>query len=55
MGYWCEYVYWTLLCATGLCYSYAQIQTEEYKNKYLPYFTTLEDSNEKQLVSYMLA
>lgn len=48
MGSWCVY----LFCAAGLFHSYGQVQTEEYKNKYLPYFTTTEDSNEKQLVSY---
>lgn len=52
MGSWCVYLFSTLLCATGLLYSYGHIQTEEYKTRYLTYFTTTEDSNEKQLVSY---
>lgn len=51
MGSWRVYLFCILLCATGQFYSYAQIQTEEYKTKYLPYFSTAEDSNEKQLVS----
>lgn len=54
MGGWCVYLYWTLLCSTGLLHSYDQIQTEEYKTKHLPYFKTAEDGNEKQLVSYEL-
>lgn len=49
MGSWC--VYWTLLCTAGLLHSYARVQTEEYKTKHLPYFTTAEDGNERQLVS----
>lgn len=48
------YLFCILLCATGQFYSCAQIQTEEYKTKYLPYFSTAEDSNEKQLVSCTL-
>lgn len=51
MGSWRVYLFCILLCAMGQFYSYAQIQTEEYKTKYLPYFSTAEDSNEKQLVS----
>ncbi|XP_042342517.1 cocaine- and amphetamine-regulated transcript protein-like [Plectropomus leopardus] len=51
MGGWCVYHFCTLLCATGLLYSYGQVQTEEYKSKYLTYFTTTEDSNEKQLIN----
>lgn len=52
MGSWRVYIFWTLLCATRLFYSYAHIQTEEYKAKHLPFFTMTEDNNEKQLVSY---
>lgn len=48
------YLYWTLLCSTGLLHSYAQVQTEEYKTKHLPYLKTAEDGNKKQLVSYAL-
>lgn len=51
MGSWRVYLFCILLCAIGQFYSCAQIQTEEYKTKYLPYFSTAEDSNEKQLVS----
>lgn len=51
---WCVYLYWTLLCSTGLLHSYAQVQTEEYKTKHLPYLKTAEDGNKKQLVSYAL-
>lgn len=54
MGGWCVYLYWTLLCSTGLLHSYARVQTEEYKTKHLPYFQTAEDGNEKQLVSSVL-
>lgn len=52
MGSWRVYIFWTLLCATRLFYSYAHIQTEEYQAKHLPFFTMTEDNNEKQLVSY---
>uniref|UniRef100_A0A8P4K4F5 Cocaine- and amphetamine-regulated transcript protein n=1 Tax=Dicentrarchus labrax TaxID=13489 RepID=A0A8P4K4F5_DICLA len=51
MGSCCVYLFCTLLCATGLFYSYGHIQTEEYNTKHLPYFTTTEDSNEKQLIN----
>ncbi|XP_039659723.1 cocaine- and amphetamine-regulated transcript protein-like [Perca fluviatilis] len=51
MGSWCVYLFCTLLCATGLFYSHGHIQAEEYKAKYLTYFTTTEDSNEKQLIN----
>lgn len=51
MGSCYVYLFFTLLCATGLFYSYGRIQTEEYKTKYITYFSTTEDSNEKQLVS----
>uniref|UniRef100_A0A671YCW1 Uncharacterized protein n=1 Tax=Sparus aurata TaxID=8175 RepID=A0A671YCW1_SPAAU len=46
MGSWRVYIFWTLLCATRLFYSYAHIQTEEYKAKHLPFFTMTEDNNE---------
>lgn len=49
---WRVYLFCTLLCSAGLSYSHDNIQTEEYKAEYLPYFITTEDSNEKQLVSY---
>uniref|UniRef100_A0A3P9GXD3 Uncharacterized protein n=1 Tax=Oryzias latipes TaxID=8090 RepID=A0A3P9GXD3_ORYLA len=42
---------WTLLRATGGFSSYGYIQTEEYKTKYLKDLTTVEDGNEKQLIS----
>lgn len=51
MGSWCIYLYWTLVCTAGLLRSHAHVQTDEYKSKHLPYFTTAEDGNEKQLVS----
>lgn len=51
MGSWCVYLYWTLTCTAGLLRSHARVQTDEYKSKHLPYFTTAEDGNEKQLVS----
>uniref|UniRef100_A0A3P8TKM6 Uncharacterized protein n=1 Tax=Amphiprion percula TaxID=161767 RepID=A0A3P8TKM6_AMPPE len=51
MGNWCVYLFCSLLYATGLFYSYGQIQTEEHKRKYLTYFTTTDDSNEKQLIN----
>lgn len=54
MGSWCVYLYWTLACTAGLLRSYARVQTDEYKSKHLPYFTTAEDGNEKQLVSAAL-
>lgn len=54
MGGWCVYLYWTLLCSTGLLHSCARVQTEESKTKHLPYFKTAEDGNEKQLVSSAL-
>lgn len=47
----CVYLYWTLVCSAGLLRSHARVQTDEYKSKHLPYFTTAEDGNEKQLVS----
>ncbi|XP_028312503.1 cocaine- and amphetamine-regulated transcript protein-like [Gouania willdenowi] len=40
-----------LLCASGLIHSYAQVHSEEYKRKYLTYFTTSEDSDEQQLIN----
>uniref|UniRef100_A0A3B4YFR5 Uncharacterized protein n=1 Tax=Seriola lalandi dorsalis TaxID=1841481 RepID=A0A3B4YFR5_SERLL len=44
MGSWCVHLFCTLLCAAGLFYySHGQIQTEEYKTKHLPYFSTTED------------
>lgn len=51
MGSWSLCLFSTLLCATGLFYSYGDVQTEEYRAKYLPFLTTMEESNEKQLVS----
>lgn len=51
MGSWCVYLYWTLVCTAGLLRSHARVQTDEYKSKHLPYFTTAEDGDEKQLVS----
>ncbi|XP_053180949.1 cocaine- and amphetamine-regulated transcript protein-like [Scomber japonicus] len=51
MGNWFVYLFCTLLCATGNFNSYGLVQTEEYKAKYLTYFTTTEDSNEKQLIN----
>lgn len=39
------------MCTAGLLRSHARVQTDEYKSKHLPYFTTAEDGNEKQLVS----
>uniref|UniRef100_A0A3B4ZLV1 Uncharacterized protein n=1 Tax=Stegastes partitus TaxID=144197 RepID=A0A3B4ZLV1_9TELE len=51
MGNWCVYLFCSLLYATGFFCSYGQIETEEYKRKYLPYFTTTEDGNEKQLIN----
>ncbi|XP_042277499.1 cocaine- and amphetamine-regulated transcript protein-like [Thunnus maccoyii] len=51
MGSWCVYLFCTLLCAAGSFYSYGLIQNEEYKAKYLTYFSTTEDSNEKQLIN----
>lgn len=52
MGSLFKYLFCALMCATGVFYSYAHIQTEEYKPKHLPYISTAEDSNEKQLVSF---
>uniref|UniRef100_A0A667Z380 Uncharacterized protein n=1 Tax=Myripristis murdjan TaxID=586833 RepID=A0A667Z380_9TELE len=51
MGSWRVYLFHTLMCAAGLFYSYGLIQTEELKTKYLTYFTSPEDGNEKQLIS----
>uniref|UniRef100_A0A3B4UZC1 Uncharacterized protein n=1 Tax=Seriola dumerili TaxID=41447 RepID=A0A3B4UZC1_SERDU len=51
MGSWCVHLFCTLLCAAGLFYSHGHIQTEEYKTKHLPYFSTTEDGNEKQLIN----
>ncbi|XP_062274110.1 cocaine- and amphetamine-regulated transcript protein-like [Scomber scombrus] len=51
MGNWFVYLFCTLLCAAGNFNSYGLIQTEEYKAKYFTYFTTTEDSNEKQLIN----
>ncbi|XP_012716787.2 cocaine- and amphetamine-regulated transcript protein [Fundulus heteroclitus] len=51
MGSWCVLVFYVQLCATGLFSSYAQPQAEEYKTKYLTYFMTTEDGNERQLIS----
>uniref|UniRef100_A0A665T8J6 Uncharacterized protein n=1 Tax=Echeneis naucrates TaxID=173247 RepID=A0A665T8J6_ECHNA len=51
MGSWCVYLFCTLLCAAGIFHSYGRIQTEESKPKYLPYFATTEDGNEKQLIN----
>uniref|UniRef100_A0A672FIV6 Uncharacterized protein n=1 Tax=Salarias fasciatus TaxID=181472 RepID=A0A672FIV6_SALFA len=45
------YLFCTLVCATGLFYSSGQVQTEGYQRRYLNYFTTMEDSNEKQLIN----
>ncbi|XP_047448027.1 cocaine- and amphetamine-regulated transcript protein-like [Mugil cephalus] len=50
MGNMCVYIFFTLLCTIGL-FSHGHIQTEEYKGKYLTYFTTTEDGNEKQLIN----
>lgn len=54
MGSWCVYLFCILLCATGRFYGSAHVQTEENKSKYLPYMSTMEDGDEKQLVSCML-
>uniref|UniRef100_A0A3Q0SWF6 Uncharacterized protein n=1 Tax=Amphilophus citrinellus TaxID=61819 RepID=A0A3Q0SWF6_AMPCI len=51
MGGWCVSFFCTMLCATGLLYSSGQVQTEEYKTKYVTYFATKEDGNEKQLIN----
>ncbi|XP_060893922.1 cocaine- and amphetamine-regulated transcript protein-like [Labrus mixtus] len=51
MGSWFVYLFCALMCATGLFYSYGHVQTEEYRPKHLPYFSTTEDGNEKQLIN----
>lgn len=54
MQAWVVLLFWTLLRATGGFSSYGYIQTEEYKTKYLKDLATVEDGNEKQLVSYSI-
>ncbi|XP_053726422.1 cocaine- and amphetamine-regulated transcript protein-like [Synchiropus splendidus] len=49
MESWCVCVFCALLC--GSFFSHAFIQNEEYKGKYSPYFTTSEESQEKQLIN----
>ncbi|NP_001191724.1 cocaine- and amphetamine-regulated transcript ch9 [Oryzias latipes] len=51
MQAWVVLLFWTLLRATGGFSSYGYIQTEEYKTKYLKDLATVEDGNEKQLIS----
>ncbi|TWW60026.1 cocaine- and amphetamine-regulated transcript protein-like [Takifugu flavidus] len=51
MGSWSVYLYWTLVCTAGLLRSHARVQRDEYKSKHLPYFTTAEDGNKKQLIN----
>uniref|UniRef100_A0A3P9KID9 Cocaine- and amphetamine-regulated transcript protein n=1 Tax=Oryzias latipes TaxID=8090 RepID=A0A3P9KID9_ORYLA len=48
---WVVLLFWTLLRATGGFSSYGYIQTEDYKTKYLKDLATVEDGNEKQLIS----
>lgn len=54
MQAWVVLLFWTLLRATGGFSSYGYIQTEDYKTKYLKDLATVEDGNEKQLVSYSI-